>query len=96
MPTISNLFNGNKNQPRTCRKACDVACALHNFLQTQFNEVNQHYIEPNNQETIKASSALSSLKSTPINYTKDAKDVREAFCTYFNNYGAVSWQDDYI
>ena len=74
-----------------------LACALHNFLQTQFNEANQHYIEPNNQETIKASSThWSSLKSMPINYTKDAKDVREAFCTYFNNYGAVSWQDDYI
>lgn len=40
--------------------------------------------------------AWSSLKSQPSNCTKDAKYYREAFCDYFNNHGAVSWQDDYI
>lgn len=28
--------------------------------------------------------------------TRTAMEVREEFCAYFNNEGAVSWQNDYL
>ena len=68
---------------------------LHNFLRSD-----KCYINPANIDedvcTDTAQSTSSWLDLPPLihgqNYSKDAKEIRNEFCNYFNLEGAVNWQ----
>ena len=91
--------------PETTTKVVMASCALHNYLRTSSSA---RYTPPGTTDvdTLHGSitegnwrsvNNLPSISQQGANtYSKDAKQVRDNYCTYFNSVGKVSWQDQYI
>ena len=85
------------------------SCVLHNFLRIK---IPSEYTPPgtfDSENTENGSIQVGEWRSqvnegmrsivpsqTGHNYKRDAKLIRDDFCTYFNGSGAVSWQEKFI
>lgn len=92
-------------QVETVKKIVLATCALHNFLRQTSSR--QAYCPPgmmdmeNTDGSVTDGSWRSSqppaglipLSRRPSTHSTAAKDVRDEFCCFFNNEGAVPWQD---
>ncbi|XP_047020886.1 uncharacterized protein LOC124633863 isoform X1 [Helicoverpa zea] len=73
----------------TVDKIVKATCVMHNFL----IERQSNYLDCiDNTNT----STLVSVPSISVVVSSDSYDVREKYCSYFNNQGKVSWQDTRI
>ncbi|XP_031329600.1 putative nuclease HARBI1 [Photinus pyralis] len=93
-------------EPRNIESVVMACCMLHNFLIVKSSTT---YIPPecldydDTEEGVthfgsnSQGSNMASLQRRPFgNTTNAAKEVREAFMSYFTNEGRVSWQDRFI
>ena len=92
-------------RPEVVQKVKMASCVLHNFLRTQCSR----YMPPGSvdKENVDGTiiegewrheeGILTPLASQGTNtYPRSAKEVRDKYCKYFNNYGQVSWQNSCI
>jgi len=82
-----------------------AACVLHNYLRTTSAH---RYTPPGSLDRVNKDGTVENgnwreggcLQSIPKQgsnfYSKDAKQVRDEYCAYFNSNGRVSWQDSCI
>ena len=94
-----------QSRPEVAQKIIIASCALHNFLRTKCSRyMPSRSVDRENLDATliegdwrTEEGRLTSLALQSSNtYTRDAKEVRQRFCNYFNNYGQVSWQNNYI
>ena len=97
--TTSNL------SPENVGKIVVASCAFHNYLRTN---AGAHYITPGFLDRVENDGTLvdeqwhneQSLNSIPQQgsnfYSREAKQICDEYCNYFNSNGKVSWQDSCI
>ena len=91
--------------PENVEKIVVASCALHNYLRTN---AGARYIAPGFLDRVENDGTLvdgqwrneQSLNSIPQQgsnfYSREAKQIRDEYCDYFNSNGKVSWQDSCI
>ena len=100
---LANMSTGSR--PEVVQKVIMASCVLHNFLRTPCSR----YMPPGSvdKENVDGTiiegewrheeGILTPLASQGTNtYPRSAKEVRDKYCKYFNNYGQVSWQNSCI
>lgn len=83
--------------PDVCDNLIFAACCLHNLLREAYLEKNghPHYEYHSNEQTSKTNT-LQNFCRTGGFQNKDGFQIREGFMTFFNEEGAVNWQDNQI
>ena len=91
--------------PENTEKVVLASCALHNFLQARSTRyASTGFVDVEKEDgTVDMgvwrdeTQGMEPLRLQQGNrYTLEAKEVRAKLCNYFNNYGQVSWQNNYI
>lgn len=84
-------------QPEKVEKIVLATCALHNFLRVNrpLGFTVDTDFELGNWRNY-ASHGMANLEGVPRRAPTDAKEVRELYCDYVNNEGAVPWQESMI
>ena len=85
-------------QPDKVEKVVLATTALHNFLRTHHQPSD---FTPDSDSTSgnwrdTERQGLGVLQAAPRRGSSNAKMIRDKFCEYFNNEGAVAWQEDMI
>lgn len=86
-------------QPDKVEKVVLATCALHNFLRTHRQAAGitiDTDTEQGNWRDNADANGLCQLERVPRRAGNDAKAIRDSFKDYFNNEGAVPWQDNMI
>jgi hypothetical protein len=87
------------------QKVVLTSCVLHNFLRTnssQYKPTGSVDVENENGTVTFGDWREETTLMEPLrlqsgnNSSVEAKEVRNKFCSYFNNYGQVPWQNNYI
>ena len=84
--------------PEKVEKIVVASCALHNYLRTN---AGARYIAPGVENDgalvdgqLRNEQSLNSIPQQGSNfYSREAKQIRDEYCNYFNSNGKVSWQD---
>ena len=91
--------------PENIEKIILASCVLNNYLRSNLIS---RYMPPgsvdneNEDGSIRSGDWRVHEALLPLNqqgsntYSKDAKEIRNSFCRYFNNEGHVSWQDKMV
>ena len=91
--------------PENVEKIVVASCALHNYLRAN---AGASYFAPGFLDRVENDGTLvdgqwrneQSLNSIPQQgsnfYSREAKQIRDEYCDYFNSNGKVSWQDSCI
>ena len=93
--------------PENTEKVALASCALHNFLQARSTRyASTDFVDVEKEDgTVQLTWVFGEMKTQGMEplrlqqgnrYTLEAKEVRAKLCNYFNNYGQVPWQNNYI
>ena len=81
--------------PETVREIVSICAVLHNILRSQYH--GQHGSQqPEDDEVVGDGQLVGGDGGHDGNPAREAKRQRDYLRNYFNNDGAVSWQDDRI
>ena len=84
-------------QPGSVESVTLAACVLHNFLlaNNQIAATTADDNEPGNWRGM-TNDGIGDLQRVARPAAENGRTVRDMYCTYFNNEGAVNWQEQMI
>ncbi|KAH1010958.1 hypothetical protein HUJ04_000409 [Dendroctonus ponderosae] len=87
---LINQFNC-KIEPTKVDRTIKAACVLHNFIRIEENRILQTQLAENVRPD--AFLPMQAKRLNTNQSSREAREIRDRFCHYFNGVGAVDWQD---
>ena len=78
--------------PEVAEVCVRATCVLHNFLERKKLQGRRHRVEPNIEPSTDPEALRDAPRMGSNNATSLTIQMREAYCAFFNEEGAVPWQ----